>query len=382
MIKAKTPLQITSLNLSDKALSEIPSEVFLCTNLKKLKLSNNQLTKIPLAICKLHKLEVLDLSNNKLYQLHAGIFRLERLKTLVLSNNQIKSLPKQINNLKQLKILILQNNDIESIDNLTILPNLEKLNINHNKIKSLNWLQNCLSLKSAWIGNNPIQEFTYQNIKTLQNLKHLFTLSVFNDDFNRNPEYLSLAKLKGNILYSEEYRTIMKFSNNNNIAIKKTEMMEHKSISNMEPIKNKKVFVVHGHNDIIKINVARTLEKLGLEPIILHEQPNTGKTIIEKFEAHSNVGFAVILLTGDDLGKAEKDTDYKRRARQNVILEMGYFIGKLGRGKVCPLYENGVELPSDLYGLVYSPIDENDGWKYKLCDELKAAGYDVSKDKL
>lgn len=142
------------------------------------------------------------------------------------------------------------------------------------------------------------------------------------------------------------------------------------------------VFIVHGHDNEIKVSVARTLEKLGLNPIILHEQANAGKTVIEKFEAHSNVGFAVVLLTADDEGKAKSASDLKKRARQNVILELGYFIGKLGRERVCPLYAKGVELPSDLSGVVYVPIDENDAWKFSLAKELKAAGYEIDLNKI
>jgi predicted nucleotide-binding protein len=142
------------------------------------------------------------------------------------------------------------------------------------------------------------------------------------------------------------------------------------------------IFIVHGHNNEVKINVARTLEKLGLNPIILHEQPNSGRTIIEKFEEHSNVGFAIILLTDDDLGKAKKEENLNQRARQNVILELGYFIGKLGRNKVCPLYIKGIELPSDLYGLLYLELDSTEHWKINMTKELKAAGYKVDVNKI
>lgn len=145
---------------------------------------------------------------------------------------------------------------------------------------------------------------------------------------------------------------------------------------------NNNVFIVHGHNDTVKVSVARTLEKLGLNPIILHEQPNSGKTTIEKFEKYSDVGFAVVLLTDDDEGKAKIEVEQRKRARQNVILELGYFIGRLGRSKVVPLYSDGVELPSDLYGLVYVPIDKAETWKFSLVKELKEAGYDVDANKL
>lgn len=144
-----------------------------------------------------------------------------------------------------------------------------------------------------------------------------------------------------------------------------------------------KVFIVHGHDDAVKQTVARTLEKLGLEAVILHEQSNSGKTIIEKLENNTNeIGFAVILLTADDEGKALGETNLNKRARQNVVFEMGLFMGILGRERVMLLLEDGVEKPGDLDGVVYTSIDKNDGWKYALCDELKSVGYQVSKDKL
>lgn len=144
-----------------------------------------------------------------------------------------------------------------------------------------------------------------------------------------------------------------------------------------------KIFIVHGHDSAIKEATARTLTKLGLEPIILHEQADGGRTIIEKFEENSSeVGFAVILLTADDDGKAKKETSYKSRARQNVVFEMGYFVGRLGRNRVFLLLAEGVEKPGDLDGIVYTPIDVHDGWKLKLVKELKACGYNVSADKL
>ena len=145
------------------------------------------------------------------------------------------------------------------------------------------------------------------------------------------------------------------------------------------------VFIVHGHDEEMKLSVARTLEKLGLTPIILHEQPDGGGTIIEKFEKHSDVGFAVVLLSPDDMGykKADGGKKAKPRARQNVILELGYFVGRLGRGKVMALKRgNDLEVPGDFDGVVYTPFDEHEGWQKKLVKELKAAGYDVDANAL
>ncbi len=137
------------------------------------------------------------------------------------------------------------------------------------------------------------------------------------------------------------------------------------------------VFIVHGHNEEVKHNVARTLTKLKFNPIILNEQSNEGLTIIEKFEKYSNVSFAIILLTFDDYGYAKSDDSKYKRARQNVILELGYFIGKLGRNRVLPLYESGVEIPSDITGVLYTKIDESENWKFRLVKELKSAGFNV-----
>ena len=151
-------------------------------------------------------------------------------------------------------------------------------------------------------------------------------------------------------------------------------------LSNMN---DKKVFIVHGHNELIKEKTARTLEKLGLKAIILHEQPNGGKTIIEKLEKNcSDVGFAVILLTADDEGQSKKDKILRDRARQNVIFEMGLFIGLLGRERVMLLRENNVEEPGDVGSVVYTPIDNVGLWRNELCKELRAVGYSVSADNL
>jgi len=155
------------------------------------------------------------------------------------------------------------------------------------------------------------------------------------------------------------------------------------------------VFIVHGHDEKLKTQVACFLEQLELQPIILHEQADRGQTIIEKFEKHSNVSFAVVLLTPDDEGrkiKSEKpgwsdpvfveEMPMMPRARQNVIFEFGYFIGKLGRGNVCGLYCEGVELPSDYSGVLYTKVDNQGAWQFKLVKELEAAGFDVDANRL
>jgi predicted nucleotide-binding protein len=143
-----------------------------------------------------------------------------------------------------------------------------------------------------------------------------------------------------------------------------------------------RVFVVHGHDEAIRESVARFLERLGLEPVILHEQANEGMTVIEKLERHSDVRFAVVLLTPDDEGRSvSKDGVLRARARQNVVLELGYFTAKLGRKAVCALHRGALELPSDYLGVVYVPIDEGGGWQLRLAKELKAAGFPIDMNK-
>lgn len=143
--------------------------------------------------------------------------------------------------------------------------------------------------------------------------------------------------------------------------------------------KSAAVFIVHGRSERLKETVARFLEKLGLEVIILHEQKNQGLTIIEKFEQHAQkAGFAVVLATRDDVGGlAESPPDLKPRARQNVIYEMGFFAGRLGRSRVAVLSEQNVELPSDLLGVLHLKA-ESETWKHDLVSEM--IGADISVD--
>ncbi len=144
-----------------------------------------------------------------------------------------------------------------------------------------------------------------------------------------------------------------------------------------------KVFIVHGHDESAKNKVARFVEKLGFEAVILHEKPSSGKTIIEKIDHFSNVGFAVILYTPDDVGNVKSDSEnLKARARQNVVFEHGYLIGKLGRKNVAALVTGQLELPNDISGVVYIAFDTIDAWHMSLAKEMKQSGYDLDMNKL
>jgi predicted nucleotide-binding protein len=144
---------------------------------------------------------------------------------------------------------------------------------------------------------------------------------------------------------------------------------------------SRKVFVVHGHDEGAREAVARFLERVGFEPIILHEQANQGRTVMEKVVAYGDVGFVVVLLTPDDEG-CKKGEGPKARARQNVLLELGYFVGRLGRERVCALKRGEIELPTDFGGVVYEPFDAAGGWRQTLGRELQAAGFDVDWNKV
>ena len=151
------------------------------------------------------------------------------------------------------------------------------------------------------------------------------------------------------------------------------------------PELSNKVFVVHGHDGGLKTDVERFIHQIGLEPVVLHRQPDKGQTIIEKFEENSDVGYAFILLTPDEFAYTadqEKLADASRtkekRARPNVIFEFGFFVGKLGRQRVCCIYKEGVVLPSDLTGLIYKKVSDSiDSQAYSIIQELKAAGYKI-----
>lgn len=159
------------------------------------------------------------------------------------------------------------------------------------------------------------------------------------------------------------------------------EMDENNITTNAEerPSTYNKIFIVHGHDGELKHSVARIVENQGIEAIILSEKANQGRTIIEKFENYSDVDGAICLFTSDDIGRAKKESADSSRARQNVVLETGYFMGKLGRNRIVILADDGIDIPSDLSGIVYT---NTDNWKIELLKEIKAMGYTIDFNKL
>lgn len=169
--------------------------------------------------------------------------------------------------------------------------------------------------------------------------------------------------------------------------VQKTDLLKSSEVES-EGTQNKEtefdrtqIFIVHGHDDLAKVETARFIQQLGFKPIILHEQASSGLTIIEKIENYSNVGFGVVLYTPCDLGaKKGTETELKHRARQNVVFEHGYLIGKIGRKNVAALVKGDIETPNDISGVVYISMDKD--WKLGLAKELRNSGYPIDMNKV
>ena len=146
---------------------------------------------------------------------------------------------------------------------------------------------------------------------------------------------------------------------------------------------SRRVFVVHGRDEAAKEKVRTFLTQLELEPVILDEQPSQGQTVIEKFEGNADVDFAVVLFTPDDTGGlADPSNEPRPRARQNVIFELGFFVGTLGREKVCVLHKGGVEIMSDYHGIVYVDMDDAGAWQLQIAKEIRSVGLNVDMNLL
>lgn len=134
-----------------------------------------------------------------------------------------------------------------------------------------------------------------------------------------------------------------------------------------------KIFIIHGHDEEMKNKVQLLLTRSCLEDVVLHEQPDKGRTIIEKLmEEGRGACYAIALLSPDD--ELENGS---LRARQNVILEIGYFLGRLGRDRIRLLKKGDIEIPSDLKGIIYENYDENGNWRMKILKEMKAVGINI-----
>lgn len=213
---------------------------------------------------------------------------------------------------------------------------------------------------------------------SLFNSWYSLSLVLFDKYFNSNDIYYSkfidtnLEGLNGNCKRSVFWNLsgafkvlISKIKDNNNIMNTKYDQT--------------KVFIVHGHDEVLLEKVKNLILTLGLDPIVLNQEPNAGNSLLGKLEKYSNVGFAIILYTPCDEGKAVDEEKLNLRARQNVVFEHGYLLSKLGRQNIAVLRGENVEMPSDISGIAYVNGSE---WKYKIADELIEAGYKVDKNKI
>ena len=236
---------------------------------------------------------------------------------------------------------------------LDAIPELEQLPYRSSKFEK--WERATMSVIFETFGSRSphMQDFTY-------------SIKDYSDSLSLKP---TESVLKSMIEEIEEYW------DDENQTPQSPTVQEH------ERTNTKEVFVIHGRDNEAKETVARFLTRLDLTPVILHEQPNQGRTIIEKFERNAQVKFAVALLTPDDVGALKDDEkNLKPRARQNVVFELGYFLGRLGRERVCALTKGNVEIPSDYDGVVYISLDDG-GWKIDLIRELKNVGFGVDANK-
>jgi len=214
-------------------------------------------------------------------------------------------------------------------------------------------------------------------------LRSIGTSDEFNYEYSRNPGlptlYLAdpgLPRLVEhfNEALSEKLRRLRSFVSQLPFIPEEDARRAHEAASREGAVDGNKIFIVHGRNEAAKQAVARFVTDLGLTPVVLAEQPSRSATVIEKLEKNTDVAFAVVLLTSDDIGKlAGDDAPLAPRARQNVVFELGYFIGRLGRERVCAFRDPELTLMSDIDGVVITALDAEGAWKLTLAKELRAA---------
>lgn len=227
----------------------------------------------------------------------------------------------------------------------------------------------------------------YENILLSLSSFHRFLLPILLNHIKWNQTRLDYSTIIPNLKELEiDKAIILEFAKN----IKKESSEKPWKIEQPKPLQqvlNKsldktKVFIVHGHDDLAKIEVARFIEKLNLTPIILHEQSSSGDTIIEKIERYSNVGFGIVLYTPCDLGGKNNGSDLEPRARQNVVFEHGFLIGKIGRKNVSALVKSRIEKPNDISGVVNTDMDSNNGWQLEIIKDMNKSGYEIDMNLL
>lgn len=263
-------------------------------------------------------------------------------------------------------------------------------------------IQKGVELKQMKVNSPPSfaelkHEYEKWNSFNRELLKRIFTNEDFAGEYSRASGIVILGgrELSLGEKISELYRNIEDRARRLDSIIERLELIPiQQGIEGELPTGNaassngarsKKVFVVHGRDEIAKTCLEVILHEIGLEPVVLHRQADLGQTVIEKFERHSDVGYVFILLTPDEVAylrdedvKPDSERRKEFRARANVIFEFGYFVGKLGRSRVCCLYTGGVSLPSDVAGMIYKKYENSvEEVAYSITKDLRASGYSV-----
>lgn len=233
------------------------------------------------------------------------------------------------------------------------------------------------------INNSTLRSVSPDGILCYNRLANKFNLFfpeaemfIFRED--TTPNLVTHPKTQ-EILYQLEYALYIIIDDLNQ---KKEYIAHHEEETIRSSKTDNMVFVVHGHDEGAKQTVARFLEQCGFVAVILHEQADGGRTIIEKIEQYADVVFAIVLYTPCDIGREKNEKRGTPRARQNVVFEHGYLIAKLGRERVCALVKQGVQTPGDIAGVVYKPMDSAGAWKTEILREMKSAGVVVDASKL
>ena len=264
--------------------------------------------------------------------------------------------------------MIKEENNVEEENNTELEISLESVKYVETKYKELRDRKgDCANLRD-----------------TIESYHHWFNLSItlfsrYFDDTNSDYQKFKSVDNSGN-----GHTLSNNFNKIQGVYSILCDRIKNKIANNNKIVKmeNRKIFIVHGHDNTMKLEVDSFLKQLGFETIILNNQANNGNTVIEKLEENSNVGFAIVLLSPCDEGRKKGTKELHCRARQNVILELGYFIGLLGRKRVCTLKKTEVEEPSDFTGIVYTDYDNAGGWKLCIARELRSVGYDIDMNKI
>jgi len=229
------------------------------------------------------------------------------------------------------------------------------------------WRNDSIRFLQKVFGEESHEALTFKNITFYITY---ITYDIFRDGWKEhilNEKYNFKKGLRTAIFYLKNFESEIL----HDVDIEEREQKDSNNAPHKESHK-KNILIVHGRNDGVKDKVANFISKLGIEPIILNEQLNRGRTLLEKLEEYSDIKAAIIIFTNDDIGNNNNDSEYEKRARQNLIFEAGYFHGKLGNKNMIVIAEQGVMLPSVLEGYTYFKMDREEKWKEDIAKKLKS----------